>query len=170
MKRAAEARLWQVVGIAVGVGGGLLLAYTFGRFGLASLSHTALEYGMASSFIIMAGAAAFLAGRALHVEQTHLTAKESWLWLLLAAVCLAGGAKIVIFTKVQHAASIIDRLAMGIAGAFFMMIGVLCLVGQRVMSRMHDAWVLSAEEREKIDQEERMRAERAHALFHDDGR
>jgi hypothetical protein len=71
---------------------------------------------------------------------------------------------------VQHAASIIDRLAMGIAGAFFMMIGVLCLVGQRVMSRMHDAWILSAEEREKIDREERMRAERAHALFYDDGR
>ena len=167
MSRSSEARLWQALGVFVGVLGGLLLAYTYGRYGLASLDHTALKYGMASSFLMMAGAAAFLAGRALHVEETHLTRKESWLWILLAAVCLIGGAAIVIFARGQHGASIVDRLAMGIAGAFFMMIGVLCLVGQRVMSRMHDAWVLSAEEREKIDREERARATRAYGM-HDD--
>jgi hypothetical protein len=167
MTRSSEARLWQALGVFVGVLGGLLLAYTYGRYGLASLDHAALKYGMASSFIMMAGTEAFLAGRALHVEETHLTRKESWLWNLLAAVCLIGGAAIVIFAKVQHSASIVDRLAMGIAGSFFLMIGVLCLVGQRVMSRMHDAWVLSKEEREKIDREERARADRAYGM-HDD--
>ncbi|MBZ5511749.1 MAG: hypothetical protein LAN70_11350 [Acidobacteriia bacterium] len=167
MSRPWEARLWQALGLFVGVLGGLLLAYTFGRYGLASLDHAALKYGMASSFLMMAGAAAFLAGRALHVEETHLTRKESWLWILLAAVCLIGGAAIVIFARGQHSASIVDQLAMGIAGAFFMMIGVLCLVGQRVMSHMHEAWVLSAEEREKIDREERARADRAYGM-HDD--
>ena len=167
MSRSSEARLWQALGVLVGVLGGLLLAYTFGRYGLASLDHAALKYGMASSFLMMAGAAAFLAGRALHVEETHLTRKESWLWILLAAVCLIGGAAIVIFARGQHSASIVDQLAMGIAGAFFMMIGVLCLVGQRVMSHMHEAWVLSAEEREKIDREERARADRAYGM-HDD--
>ena len=167
MSRSLEASLWQALGVLVGVLGGLLLAYTYGRYGLASINHTALQYGMASSFMMMAGAAAFLAGRALHVEQTHLTRKESWLWNLLAAVCLIGGAAVVIFTRGQHGASIVDRLAMGIAGAFFMMIGVLCLVGQRVMRRMHEAWVLSAEEREKIDREERARADRAYGM-HDD--
>jgi drug/metabolite transporter (DMT)-like permease len=167
MTRSAEARLWQALGLAVGVVGGLLLAYTFGRYGLASLDHAALEYGIASSFMMMGGAAAFLAGRALHVEETHLTRKESWLWILLAAVCLIGGAAVVIFTKVQHSSSIVDQLAMGIAGAFFMMIGALCLVGQRVMSRMHDAWVLSKEEREKIDREERMKVDRAYGIRDD---
>ena len=167
MSRPWEARLWQALGLFVGVLGGLLLAYTFGRYGLASLDHAALKYGMASSFLMMAGAAAFLAGRALHVEETHLTRKDSWLWILLAAVCLIGGAAIVIFARGQHSASIVDQLAMGIAGAFFMMIGVLCLVGQRVMSHMHEAWVLSAEEREKIDREERARADRAYGM-HDD--
>jgi len=167
MTRSAEARLWQALGVLVGVLGALLLAYTFGRYGLASLDHRALEYGIASSFLMMAGAAAFLAGRALHVEETHLTRKESWVWNLLSAVCLIGGAAIVIFTKGQHGASIVDRLAMGIAGAFFMMIGVLCLVGQRVMSHMHDAWVLSKEEREKIDREERMKVDRAYSIRDD---
>jgi hypothetical protein len=167
MTRSSEARLWQAVGVFVGVLGALLLAYTFGRYGLASIDHTALEYGMASSFMIMAGAAAFLAGRALHVEETHLTPRESSLWNLLSAVCLIGGAAIVIFAKVQHSAMILDRLATGLAGAVFMMIGVLCLVGQRVMSRMHDEWVLSKEEREKIDREERMKVDRAYSIRDD---
>ena len=167
MTRSAEARLWQALGVFVGVLGGLLLAYTYGRYGLASLDHKALEYGIASSFIMMAGAAAFLAGRALHVEETHLTRKESWLWNLLAAVCLIGGAAVVVLTKVQHGASVVDQLTMGIAGGFFMVIGVLCLVGQRVMSHMHDAWVLSKEEREKIDREERMKVDRAYGIRDD---
>ena len=167
MSRSSEARLWQALGVFVGVMGGLLLAYTYGRYGLASLDHSALKYGIASSFIMMAGAAAFLAGRALHVEATHLTPRESALWNALSAVCLIGGAAIVIFTKVQHRAPIVDRLAMGVAGAFFLMIGVLCLVGQRVMSHMHDAWVLSKEEREKIDREERTRADRAYGIRDD---
>lgn len=167
MTRSAEARLWQALGVFVGVMGAVLLAYTFGRYGLASLDHTALEYGIASSFIMMAGAAAFLAGRALHVEETHLTPKESRLWNLLAAVCLVGGAAVVIFAKGQHGASIVDRLAMGIGGSFFLMIGVLCLVGQRVMSHMHDAWVLSKEGREKIDREERMKIDRAYTIRDD---
>ena len=167
MSRSSEARLCQAVGLTVGVMGGLLLAYTFGRYGLASLDHTALEYGIAASFMMMGGAAAFLAGRALHVEATHLTPRESSLWNALSGVCLIGGAAIVIFTKVQHGASIVDQLAMGIAGAFFLMIGVLCLVGQRVMSHMHDAWVLSKEERARIDREERTKVDRAYN-FRDD--
>jgi hypothetical protein len=167
MTRSLEARLWQAVGVLVGVMGGLLLAYTYGRYGLASIDHTALQYGMASSFMIMAGAAAFLAGRALHVEETHLTRKESWLWNLLAAVCLIGGTAIVIFAKQQHGTLILDRLASGLAGAVFVMIGVLCLVGHRVMSHMHDAWVLSKEEREKIDREERAKVDRAYGFRED---
>jgi len=61
----------------------------------------------------------------------------------------------------------VDRLAMGIAGSFFLMIGVLCLVGQRVMSHMHDSWVLSKEEREKIDREERTKVDRAYSIRDD---
>jgi hypothetical protein len=167
MKRSSEARLWQAVGVFVGVLGALLLAYTYGRYGFASIDHKALQYGMASSFLIMAGAAAFLAGRALHVEETHLTPRESKLWIALAAVCLVGGTAIVIFAKVGRSATILDRLASGLAGAVFTMIGVLCLVGQRVMSHMHDAWVLSAEERAKIDREERMKIDRAYGMRDD---
>jgi len=143
MTRSAEARFWQAIGMALVVIGALLLAYTFGRYGLASLDPIAIEYGLASSFVMMAGAAGFLAGRALHVEETRLTARESMLWNVLATVCLIGGTAVVIVSKMQHAAFILDRLAIGLAGGFAMMIGVLCLVGQRVMSRMHDVLVVN---------------------------
>ena len=151
MTRSSEARLWQALGEIFGVVGGLLLAYTFGRYGLASIDHTALEYGMAASFFMMAGVAEFLAGRALHVEETVLTPRESSLWNLLSAVCIIGGAAVVIFAKLQHGAMILDRLATGMAGAFAIMIGVLCLVGQRVMSHMHDALVVRKGDRAKAE-------------------
>ncbi|MBZ5628248.1 MAG: hypothetical protein LAO06_05210 [Acidobacteriia bacterium] len=151
MTRSSEARLWQALGAIFGVVGGLLLAYTFGRYGLASIDHTALEYGMAASFFMMAGVAEFLAGRALHVEETVLTPRESSLWNLLSAVCIIGGAAVVIFAKLQHGAMILDRLATGMAGAFAIMIGVLCLVGQRVMSHMHDALVVRKGDRAKAE-------------------
>ncbi len=165
MRRAKEARLLQAVGLPVGIVGGLLLAYTYGRYGLASLSHSALEYEIAASFIIMAGAAVVLAGRVLHVEHTHLTKKESKLWQILAAVCMVGGAIIVGFVKLAPFNNIIDKLATGVAGASFLLIGIMCLMGQRVMSHMHDAWVLSADEREKLEMEEQTRAMKAYAMF-----
>ncbi len=149
MSRASEARFWQTIGVVLGVLGGLLMAYTFGRYGPASINHTALEYGMASSFTMMAGAAAFVAGRALHVEEVGLTARESALWIILAAVCFFGGTITVIFAKLAYNTLILDRLATGLAGAFAMMFGTLCLVGQRVMSHMHDALVAHKSEKAK---------------------
>jgi len=165
MRRAKEARLCQCIGLPVGVLGGLLLAYTYGRYGMASLNHTSLEYEIASSFIIMAGAAVVLAGRVLHVEHTHLTKKESMLWQVLAIVCMVGGGIIVVFAKFAPFNNIIDKLATGVAGASFLLIGVMCLMGQRIMSHMHDAWVLSAEDREKLEMEEQTRAMKAYAMF-----
>ncbi|MGZ4811364.1 MAG: hypothetical protein ACXVZJ_08035 [Terriglobales bacterium] len=145
----------------------MLLAYTFGRYGFASLDRTAMEYNIVSSFSMMAGAAAFLAGRSLNVQATHLTRTESRLWVAMATVCLIGGLTIVIATKLQLGTALVDEVTMGVGGAFFIMLGVLCLVGQRVMSHMHDAWVLTAEEREKLERQERAKAEKAYAFFGD---
>ncbi len=149
MTRSSEARFWQGVGAGIGVLGGFLFAYTLGRYGLASIDHRALQYGIASSFIMLAGAAAFLAGRTLHVGETGLTASEASLWMLLAGVCIIGGAATVVFAKVQHQALILDRLATRRAGAFSMMFGVMCLLGQRIMSHMQDALLGRKDEKAK---------------------
>jgi hypothetical protein len=147
MNRTTEAWFWQIVGAVVGVAGGGLMAYVFAAFGFASLEARALQFGLAGSFLLVTGGAAFIAGRALHVEETRLTRLEAVLWTALAAVCVIGGAVVVAVAKFQRSAMPEDRLTMGLAGAFTMMFGVLCLVGERVMAHMHDALVVQPEEK-----------------------
>lgn len=138
MTRSAEARFWQVAGLLIGMAGGVMLIYATVKFGLASINPTALSLGLTASFLILSGAACFISGRALHVEETVLTRGEAWLWGVLAIICCLSGAVVVGFTFTQHQLLVMDRLAMGLAGAFAVMMGVICLLGQRVMSRMHD--------------------------------
>ena len=145
MTRTAEARFWQAVGAIIGIAGGSALGYAFGKYGPASIEPRALMLGVAGSFTILTGGACYIGGRALHVEETRLTSTEAFLWKTLALVCLASGAAVVAFTWSQHKALLLDRLAMGLAGAFSMMFGVVCLMGERVMSHMHDALVGDAE-------------------------
>lgn len=145
MTRTAEARFWQGVGAAIGVAGGFLMAYDFGRYGLASIDPKALMMGAAASFLMLAGGACYIAGRALHVEETELTPREASLWKTLATVCIVAGAVVVVGAWRESGEFVLDRLATGLAGAFSMMFGVICLVGERVMSHMHDALVMNKE-------------------------
>ena len=138
MSRSSEARFWQGIGAFLALGGGLLLSYDFERYGLASIEPKALAIGAAASFILLTAGACYLAGRALHVKETILTSREASLWKTLAAVCLVAGAAVIVLAWRQHGL-LLDRVTMGLAGAFSMMFGFLCLTGERVMSHMHDA-------------------------------
>lgn len=139
MTRTAEARFWQAIGALTALAGGILLAFVFEKYGLASIEPRALAMGLAASFILLAAAACYVAGRALHVAETRLTSLEGFLWKVLAAVGMIAGAVVVVGAWRQQQALELDRLTMALAGAFSIMFGVICLVGQRVMSRMHDA-------------------------------
>lgn len=141
MTRTAEATFWQAVGAVIGIAGGSLLGYALGKYGPASIEPRALQMGITGSFLLLTGGACYLAGRALHVEESVLTSLEATLWKVLAAVCLVAGGVVVVVAWRQSNALLLDRLAMGLAGAFSMMFGVLCLVGERVMSHMHDVLV-----------------------------
>jgi hypothetical protein len=116
-----------------------VLAYVSNGYGLAPIEPRALVYVMAASFMIVAGAAAFLAGRALRVEETRLSPVEATLWKALAAVCILGGILVIAFARAQQETFLLDRMATAMAGAFSVLLGVLCLVGERVMAHMHDA-------------------------------
>ncbi|MGH9523411.1 MAG: hypothetical protein ACRD3E_12865 [Terriglobales bacterium] len=140
MSRSSEARFWQAIGAVSALVGGLILAYDFERYGLASIEPKALAIGAAASFILLAAGACYIAGRALHVGETVLTAREASLWKALAAVCLIAGSAVIVIAWRQHGL-LLDRVTMGLAGAFSIMFGLLCLTGQRVMSHMHDALV-----------------------------
>lgn len=145
MTRTAEARFWQALGAIIGITGGGFLGYAFAKYGLASIEPKALMFGIGGSFTILCGGACYIAGRALHVEESALTSTEAFLWKALALVCLVAGAVVVVFAWRQHGVLLLDRLAMGLAGAFSIMFGVVCLVGERVMSHMHDVLVVNRE-------------------------
>lgn len=149
MTRTKEATFWQAAGGLIGVLGGFLLAYDYGRYGMASVDPKALMDGTTAAFLILAGGACYITGRTLHVGETHLTPREASLWKTLSTVCMVAGAVVVIVAWRQGGHFILDRLAMGLGGAFSMMFGVICLVGQRLMSHMHDALV--AEKGEKAN-------------------
>jgi len=138
MSRSSEARFWQAIGAVLALVGGISLAYDFERYGLASIEPKALALGAAASFVLLSAGACYIAGRALHVGETDLTSTEAALWKTLAAVCLVAGAAVVVLASRQQGL-MLDRVTMGLAGAFSIMFGVLCLTGERVMSHMHDA-------------------------------
>ena len=137
----AEARFWQAVGALVTVAGGGVLGYALAKSGLEFIRLRAFFIGLAGSFLMLAGGACFIAGRALHVADTVLTRSESVLWKVLAAVCLVGGPVVLVLAWREGNDLVLDRLATGLAGAFAMMFGMLCLLGERVMSHMRDALV-----------------------------
>lgn len=147
MTRSAEATFWQAVGLLLAMAGITLLGYATFEFGLASINPAALRIGLAASFLILGGAACFVSGRALHVQETKLTAGEARLWSALAVICCVSGAAVVVFTFTQHTLLVMDRLAMGLAGGFAVMMGVICLLGQRVMSHMET--MVEIQEREE---------------------
>ena len=139
MSRTSEARFWQAVGALITFTGVCVLVWAFSKYGVASIEPRALMQGLASSFTMLAGMIMFLSGRALHVEESSLTRFEAKLWTSLAIASLISGAIVVGYTFTLHRILIMDRLAMGAAGSFAMMLGVVCLLGERVMSHMHDA-------------------------------
>lgn len=140
MTRSSEARFWQGIGALLALVGGISLAYDFERFGLASIEPRALALGAASSFVLLAAGACYIAGRALNVGETELTSLEATLWKALAAVCLVAGSVVIVVASRQQGL-LLDRVTMGLAGSFSVMFGMLCLTGERIMSRMHDALV-----------------------------
>ncbi len=146
-----EARFWQAVGGPAALGGGFLLVHAVSRYGPTSVEPAAIQYGLAGSFIVLAGVLGFLTGRGLHAEREGMSKLESVLWLILAAVGIVLGALTILMAKLdlivlrgpsgvsfsRHAGMLLlDRLVIGFGGAFAIMLGVICLLGQRLMSHM----------------------------------
>jgi hypothetical protein len=133
-----EAKFWQALG-AIGVlGGGFLLLHAFSRYGMTSVENRAILYSLMGSFALLAGALSFLTGRGLHAEQVGMQKMESVLLLVLAAVAIVGGAVTIVLTRLHGEMLLLDRMMTGMAGAFSIMFGLICLLGQRLMCHMHE--------------------------------
>lgn len=135
-----EARVWQAMGATAIIGGGALLLETVRLYGVVYADPSALAVGLAASFVMLAGVAGFLAGRVLHSISGGETRRESWLWRLLAGVAVGAGAVAVTLAWKESEGKVptLDHLAMGLAGSFVTMVGVLALLAQRVMHHANE--------------------------------
>ena len=130
-----EAHLWHVLGSIAVISGFLLLAETFRLYGVVYADPLGLAVGLAASFVILSGVAAFLTGRVLHAVHDGYKRREAALWRIFAAVCCGAGAVAVITAWKQSADRLpnLDHIATGLAGSFIIMVGVLAILAQRVM-------------------------------------
>ena len=131
-----EARIWQTIGIVSWAGGAGMLLVLMKQNGVVRVTDTTvLSTGIAASFMMLAGIAGTVFGRVLHALSEGYDAEEARLWHLFATVCCACGAFAVLFTAISHwnRAPSLTALTVGLAGAFLVMAGVICLLGNRVM-------------------------------------
>lgn len=139
MKATREGGLWQAVGLASCLGGAAFLARVIAIYGVATVDASSLSLGLAASFMMLAGAAAFLAGRVMLAIAIGARSLELFTWKVVAAVALvAGVAKIYLVQRASLAnpLAVLDHMAVGLAGSFVIMTGILALLAQRLMRQL----------------------------------
>ncbi len=136
MQLEQEARTWQTIGIVAWAAGAGMLLVLMKQNGVVQVKDTVtLSTGIAASFMMLAGIAGTVFGRVMHALMHGYNPAEARLWHLLATVCCACGAFAVLYEAVGKWSSRISltALTVGLAGAFLVMAGVICLLGNRVM-------------------------------------
>ena len=132
-----EARLWQTIGIVAWAAGAGMLAVLMKQNGVIRVNDMAiLSTGIAASFVMLAGIAGTVFGRVMNALRDGYDASEARLWHTLASVCCSCGAFAVLYIAASHwnKPLSLTSLTVGLAGAFLVMAGVICLLGNRVMS------------------------------------
>ncbi|HYX70566.1 MAG TPA: hypothetical protein VE825_15635 [Terriglobales bacterium] len=135
LSTSREAHLWQVLGSIAVVSGFLLMGATVRIYGVVYADPLGLSVGLAASFVMLAGIAGFIAGRVLHAVHDGYKRREAALWRIFAFVCCVTGAVPVILAWKESTdrPPTLEHIANGLAGSFVIMVGVLAILGQRVM-------------------------------------
>lgn len=139
MKAAREAELWQSVGLAACLGGTAFLAKVISAYGVARVDASSLSLGLAASFMMLAGAAAFLAGRVMAAISIGARKLELFTWKVVAAIAILGGStKVYIAYRASLAnpLAVFDHLANALAASFVLIVGIMALLAQRLMRQM----------------------------------
>ncbi|MGH9600835.1 MAG: hypothetical protein ACRD24_00485 [Terriglobales bacterium] len=139
MNATKEGGLWQAVGLASCLGGAAFLARVIAIYGVALVDPSSLSLGLAASFMMLAGAAAFFAGRVMAAIAGGARRLELLTWKVVAVVAmLAGAAKIYLVHRASLASPLaaLDHIATGLAGSFVIMVGIMALLAQRLMRQL----------------------------------
>lgn len=135
MSEFKESRMWQTIGLISCATGTVLLFAVFKVHGFVSPDMASLAVGLAASFIVLAGFAGFVFGRVMNAFAVGYNHREAVLWRVLGTVASGAGAIGVVRAATESARTLVtlDNLTMGLAGAFVIMVGVIGLLGNRVM-------------------------------------
>ena len=139
MKATNEGGLWQAVGLASCLGGAAFLARVIAIYGVATVDASSLSLGLAASFMMLAGAAAFLAGRVMVAIAIGARSLELFTWKVVAGVAMvAGAAKLYLVhqASLTNPFAVLDHMAVGLEGSFVIMTGILALLAQRLMRQL----------------------------------
>jgi hypothetical protein len=136
MQLEQEARIWQTIGIIAWAAGSGMLLMLFKQNGMVRVTDLGtLSAGLSASFLILAGIAGTVFGRVMAALLHGYNHQEARLWHLFASVCCSCGAFAILYLALATWQKTISltRVTIGLAGAFFVMTGVICLLGNRVM-------------------------------------
>ena len=136
MAAEQEARIWQTIGIIAWGVGAITLGFVAKENGVIRIQDTAmLSAGLAASFMMLAGIAGTVFGRAMYAVHQGYNAGEARLWHTFAMVCCGCGAVAVIYAAYAswEKAHSLTNITVGLAGSFLIMAGIICLLGNRVM-------------------------------------
>lgn len=151
MQLDQEARIWQTIGIIAWAAGSGMLLMLFKQNGVVRLTDLgALSGGLAASFMILAGISGTVFGRVLFAVLHGYNALEARLWHTFAMVCCGCGTVGVLYvviavTTADHQITL-TRVTAALAGAFLIMAGVICLLGNRVMHHASSKYASSGAE------------------------
>lgn len=135
MGQFKESRLWQTIGLISCVAGGGLLLAVLRVHGFVPPDMTSLAVGLAACFIALAGFAGFVFGRVMHAFAAGYNHREAVLWRVLGVISCGAGAIALVRAAAESLRRYVtlDDLSLGLAGAFVIMLGVIGLLGNRVM-------------------------------------
>ena len=136
MQLEQDARVWQTIGIIAWAAGSGMLLMLFRQNGVVRIRDlNTLSGGLAASFLMLAGIAGTVFGRVMAAVLHGYQDREARLWRLFALVCTSCGTLAVLYAAVQTWSETVSltHMTIGLAGAFLIMAGVICLLGNRVM-------------------------------------
>lgn len=140
--RAAEARLWQVLGMAFLVGGGLPLGLNLLHIASIRLAEAdALELGAWYALIILLGLVALVTARVVTAKEGVRYEHLDWIWTVLAWVTMPLGAAIfdLEWSRTAIGQATLNQKATLMAGGFMFLTGLIALLGERAVQRIQDS-------------------------------
>lgn len=137
-----EARLWQVLGMALLAGGGVPLGLNIVHVAFVGrMEADALQLGIGYSAIMLLGFSSLVLSRVLTakvgIQHEHL----DWIWTVLAWVAMPLGAASfdLEWSQLALAPATPEQVAMLAACAFVFLVGVISLFGEHAVNRIQSS-------------------------------